>query len=142
LLLFLSYFFFRFFVLCPIYRVFKKPKFFFNGSNPNGGQQFRDDFEICDVVLGKGGQGEVRLAWNVRTKEQLVVKIVDLAKMLEVRGPGGINWINRTRLEAEVLGKLDHVSCLFSCPTFLSFLSPNSQSASLVLGRANDKMLS
>ncbi|CAI4219153.1 unnamed protein product [Parascedosporium putredinis] len=71
-------------------------------------RQFQKDFEICDIVMGSGGQGEVRLALNLRTKEQCVVKIVNLVKMVECAGPRGLHWINRCRREAEVLGQLNH----------------------------------
>ncbi|PKS10047.1 hypothetical protein jhhlp_004672 [Lomentospora prolificans] len=71
-------------------------------------QQFADDFEITRIILGAGGQGEVRLALNVKTQEQCVVKIINLVRIVASAGPNGHQWVARCRREAEVLSQLDH----------------------------------
>ena len=73
-------------------------------------QQFADEFEITDIILGTGGQGQVRLAYHVTTGRQVVVKIVDLVDIVGKLGPEGARWARRVKQEADYLSKLDHVS--------------------------------
>ena len=75
----------------------------------NAAQQFRDEFEITDIVLGTGGQGQVRLAYHVPTGKQVVVKIVDLVDIISKLGSEGARWARRVKQEADYLSKLDHV---------------------------------
>ncbi|KAL2112355.1 hypothetical protein VUR80DRAFT_7818 [Thermomyces stellatus] len=71
-------------------------------------EQFADEFEITDIILGTGGQGQVRLAYHVPTGRQAVVKIVDLVDIISNLGAEGARWARRVKQEADYLSKLDH----------------------------------
>ncbi|SPO02998.1 uncharacterized protein DNG_05679 [Cephalotrichum gorgonifer] len=71
-------------------------------------EQFKDEFEITDIILGTGGQGQVRLAYHVQTGKQVCVKMVNLVETIGKLGSEGGRWASRVKQEADYLSKLDH----------------------------------